>query len=260
MKIENVDIELLIPDPNNANTHNEKNLAAIRGSIKQFDVVEPLVVRRQNNVVVGGNGRLVVLKELGYKTVPVHYVDFDDQKAKALALALNRTSELSEWNMDILGATLQELNEFDFDIGEIGFDLGEFALDKPEGNEGSGVSEYTDKIEAPIYKPTGPKPDIEDLFDLKKTNELIKKIDSSDLPEQEKRFLRFAAYRHIVFRYDKIAEYYAHSEKPAQDLMENSALVIIDFEKAVELGFVKLTKSLGEAYNDEQAEVSGLDE
>lgn len=123
MQITEVDIETLIPDPNNANTHDDKNLAAIRGSIKKFDVVEPLIVRRQNNIVIGGNGRLTVLKELGHKTVPVHYVDFDDQKAKALAIALNQTASLSSFDMEILGGQLQELYEGDFDIGEIGFDV-----------------------------------------------------------------------------------------------------------------------------------------
>lgn len=134
MKIEQVDIELLTPDPNNARKHDQKNLSAIRGSIKQFDVVEPLIVRQSNNVVIGGNGRLAVLKELGHKIVPVHYVDFDDQKSKALALALNRTAELADWDNDILVEQLRDL-KIDIDVGEIGFDVNDFNLDLPvEGN------------------------------------------------------------------------------------------------------------------------------
>jgi 16S rRNA G966 N2-methylase RsmD len=117
-----VDIDLLIPDPNNARKHDKKNIDAIIGSLKKFKQVEPLVVRRQNNVVIGGNGRLEAMKQLGYKEVVVHYVDFDDQKSKALALALNRTSELATWDMDVLGTTLQGLREDDFDLGSIGFD------------------------------------------------------------------------------------------------------------------------------------------
>jgi hypothetical protein len=42
------------------------------------------------------------------------------------------------------------------------------------------------------------------------------------------------------FNYKNVAEYYAHSEKEVQELMEDSALVIIDYNKAIELGFVKL--------------------
>ncbi len=118
MKVIDVDIESLIPDPENARTHDDKNLAAIRGSIKQFDVVEPLVVLKKNNVVLGGNGRLEVMKGMGFKTVPVHYVDLDDKKAKALALALNRTAELAGWDMERLQEQLKEIDDPEL----IGFD------------------------------------------------------------------------------------------------------------------------------------------
>jgi len=80
MKTVEVSIQTLVSDPNNARLHNEKNLNAIKGSIKKFGVVEPLVVRRANNQVIGGNGRLSVLKELGYKQVPVNYVDVDEKQ------------------------------------------------------------------------------------------------------------------------------------------------------------------------------------
>ena len=152
MQIDHVDIDLLIPDPDNANTHDEKNLKAIRGSIKQFGVVEPLVVRRQNNVVIGGNGRLTVLKQLGHTEVPVHYVDLDDQKAKALAIALNRTSELSEFNTDVLMKQLKELQNSDFDIGEIGFDAEDIQFDVPP------VEGLTDPDEVPENVETRCKP------------------------------------------------------------------------------------------------------
>ena len=111
MQVVDVDIEALIPDPENARTHDDKNLAAIRGSIKQFDVVEPLVVQRSSNIVLGGNGRLEVLKSLGHKTVPVHYIDIDDKKAKALALALNRTAELAGWDMERVKEQLAEIDD-----------------------------------------------------------------------------------------------------------------------------------------------------
>ena len=118
-----VDIEILIPDPNNERKHDEKNLKAIRGSLKQFGQVEPLVVRRSNNILIGGHGRLEAMKSLGMEKVSVHYVDFDELKSAALRVALNRTAELATWNDLILGSTLQSLREDGFDLGEIGFDL-----------------------------------------------------------------------------------------------------------------------------------------
>lgn len=118
-----VDIETLIPDPNNERKHDEKNLKAIRNSLKQFGQVEPLIVRRSNNVVIGGNGRLEAMKAIGLTEAVIHYVDFDELKSKALRVALNRTSELASWDEAMLGTTLQELREHDVDLDELGFDI-----------------------------------------------------------------------------------------------------------------------------------------
>ena len=107
---------------------------------------------------------------------------------------------------------------------------------------------YSAKITAPIYEPKGTKPHILELYDLQKSRRLNLEIKNSSLNEDEKKFLMFAASRHVVFNYQNIAEYYAHSSKEMQDLMEKSALVIIDFEKAIQLGFVRLNKSIKEKY------------
>ena len=107
---------------------------------------------------------------------------------------------------------------------------------------------YTRKIEAPTYEPKNEKPEAKELYDIKKADELIDKIKALKLNKTEKEFLTFAAYRHTVFDYSKIADFYAHSSKEVQELMEASALVIIDFDKAIEKGYVKLTKDIAAAY------------
>ncbi len=68
----------------------------------------------------------------------------------------------------------------------------------------------------------------------------MNKISESNISDKDKLFLQLAATRHIEFNYKNIAEYFAHSDKETQELMEDSALVIIDYKKAIELGFVKL--------------------
>lgn len=83
-------------------------------------------------------------------------------------------------------------------------------------------------------------------------DELISEINALRLPKEVKDFLTHAAGRHTVFNYERIADYYAHSDKQVQDLMEKSALVIIDFDKAIENGFVKMTRDLAESYKMEQ--------
>jgi hypothetical protein len=112
---------------------------------------------------------------------------------------------------------------------------------------------YSSKIEAPIYEPKNIKPHLMELYDKGKTHRLIKEIDNSSLPIEEKKFLIDAARRHNVFNYEKIADYYAHSSKEMQHLMERSGLVIIDFEKAIEYGYVKLCDEIKNQYLEEYA-------
>lgn len=107
---------------------------------------------------------------------------------------------------------------------------------------------YTSKIKAPLYEVKGVKPHILELLDQSKAKRLINEINQVDIPEEEKRFLIEAAKRHNVFNYGRIAEYYAHSSKEVQHLMEKSALVIIDFDKAIEYGYAKLSEEITQQY------------
>jgi ParB-like chromosome segregation protein Spo0J len=129
-----VDAETLIHDPNNAKKHPDKNMRAIRESLKQFGQLEPLVVRKQNKIVLGGNARLEVMKDLGYKEVKVKFIDCDDQEAKAIALVLNRTGELGEWDEDRLKVMLESIaDQFNLDDLALGDDDFSF-LDEKEMN------------------------------------------------------------------------------------------------------------------------------
>jgi hypothetical protein len=118
---------------------------------------------------------------------------------------------------------------------------------------------YSTKITTPIYTPKQALPPrLHELCDQRKMNKMIREIEKSTVSEKEKLFLIEAAHRHVVFNYSKIAEYYCHATAEMQELMERSALVIIDFEKAIEQGYVKLSENIAESYfndygDDEQA-------
>lgn len=113
---------------------------------------------------------------------------------------------------------------------------------------------YTTKIESPIYEPKNQKPHILELYDNQKTKRLIREIDQSSLPIEEKMFLVDAARRHTIFNYERIADYYANASPEMQSLMEKSALVIIDFEKAIEHGYVKMCDDIRNQYLEEYGE------
>lgn len=80
---------------------------------------------------------------------------------------------------------------------------------------------------------------------------MIRRIDDSSVSEEEKTFLKFAATRFIEFNYESIADYYANANKEMQELMEKLALVIIDFDKAIEEGFVQLNDKMRRLYEQE---------
>ena len=63
-------------------------------------------------------------------------------------------------------------------------------------------------------------------------------------------FLIRAANRHMIFNYEKIAEFYCHADKKTQALMEDSALVVIDFKKAMQLGYLRLKEEVEQMLTD----------
>ena len=105
---------------------------------------------------------------------------------------------------------------------------------------------YTQKHDIIHYKPTGNKPKIEELINEAKTLDLLADILKANITQEERLFLIKAACRHLSFNYRKIAEYYASSGEEMRRLMENSALVIIDYDNAIHNGYVRLSKRIKE--------------
>jgi hypothetical protein len=110
---------------------------------------------------------------------------------------------------------------------------------------------YTKKVEIPHYEITGAEPKIEELYNEEKTLALIEEIERADITDEQKAFLKSAAQRHTVFNYKNIAEYYAHQNKTVQELMEASALIIIDFDEAIRGGYVQMKEELDRIYEED---------
>jgi hypothetical protein len=221
-----VDIKKVIPNPTNPRIIKDDKFKKLVKSIQEFPQMlelRPIVVDG-NMVVLGGNMRLKASIAAGLTEVDILIADqlTDAQKGEFI---IKDNVGFGEWDWDMLA------NEWDIDaLEDWGLDL---PIDKDEET-------YTTKIESPIYKQKGEKPESKDLCNLGKYYSLIDKIENSSIDEEKKLFLKLAATRHIQFDYRLIAEYYAHEESEMQNLMEENALVIIDYDKAIELGFVKL--------------------
>lgn len=118
-----VEIATLSPDPDNARLHGDENISAIKASLKSNGQYLPIVVQAEGSIVRVGNGRLRAAKELGWTHIAAAVVPMDQVAAVKLALADNRTSELAEWDFEVLSTLLQGLhdNEGDHSILELGW-------------------------------------------------------------------------------------------------------------------------------------------
>lgn len=114
---------------------------------------------------------------------------------------------------------------------------------------------YNFKVNIPQYEPKEPpKNGVKDCVDTTKVKELRAKIDSANITDEEKAFLKVAASRHYKFNYSKIADYYACATPEMQELMEDSALVIIDIEDAIAKGYMSLNKKVKEILSERGCE------
>ena len=243
MNIQDISIKDLKPYEKNPR-HNDQAVDYVAESIKQFGFKVPIVVDK-DNVIVAGHTRYKAAKKLGINVVPCIIADdLTEEQVKAFRLADNKVSEFAEWNFDLLDEELQDI--FDIDMSDFGFsDLEEETPDILTDEK------YTTKVDVPHYEITGEEPKISELINEDKMLELLEEIKRANITGEQREFLIKAAYRHNVFDYSKIAEYYAHANKKMQELMEKSALVIIDYDDAIKNGYVHLKKEIGEMYEED---------
>ncbi len=140
-------IERVKPYPGNPRV-NDGAVAAVAESIKQFGWRQPLVVDR-NATVICGHTRLQAARKLGLTHVPVHVADLDDAAAKALRIADNKTSDLSDWDYDLLPIELSALRDLDWDLASLGFSDAELAklLDESEGFSGETDADAVPEVD-----------------------------------------------------------------------------------------------------------------
>jgi DNA modification methylase len=119
LKIEYVDPKTLKPWPENPRIIRKTQKAALAKSVDKFGMVDPIIVRGKDDLVVGGHQRLIDALEKGTKRVPIVRIDVKNEKdLKALNLALNQIS--GDWNEEKLVPIFQDL-KIDYDMTVTGF-------------------------------------------------------------------------------------------------------------------------------------------
>lgn len=249
----------LTPYARNSRTHSDEQVAQIAASIKEFGFTNPVLIDDEGGIIAG-HGRVLAAQRLKLETVPTICLSgLSETQRRAYVIADNRLALNAGWDVTMLGVELDALREVDFDISLLGFGDDEIddLIKKSAAADEALASEYTQKLSIPVYEPKGDKPPVAALADEAKARELIARIMASSASDEDKAFLILAAGRHVVFDYQQIAEFYCHASEEVQELMEASALVLIDFDKAVAEGYVQMSKKLEGVYSDTHGDGDG---
>ena len=127
----------------------------LKRSIEQFGYVEPVIWNQTTGRVVGGHQRLKVLMDMGMTEVDCVVVAMDEEKEKALNIALNKIS--GDWDKDKLALLIADLQGADFDVSLTGFEPAEIdALFKDTLKD--GVKDNDFDVGAELAQPTMTKP------------------------------------------------------------------------------------------------------
>ena len=160
MNIKEIDINQIKTYEKNAKKHDETQTTAIAKSIEKFGFRQPLVISKDNEIIVG-HGRYLAALQLGMKTVPCEYADdLTDEQIKAYRLADNKLNE-SPWDFDRVDEELASIS-MDFDMTDFGFfndddfDVDAFFDDEPRQEEkgdkprsGMETEKSSSKIQCP---------------------------------------------------------------------------------------------------------------
>ncbi|EAG5760290.1 site-specific DNA-methyltransferase [Listeria monocytogenes] len=145
------DIKELTPYINNARTHDDKQIAQIAASIKEFGFLSPIVIS-EDNTILCGHGRFYAAQRLGLDKIPCIKEEYlTESQRKAYILADNQLTLNAGWDTDLLSIELSDLQGADFDLDLLGFDAAE--IDQLLNGDAEAQEDKFD-VDAELEKPT----------------------------------------------------------------------------------------------------------
>lgn len=134
-KIEYVEIDKLKFWEDNPRTITENELEGLKKSIEVNGLIQPIIVNKNNDRIVGGHQRTRAAKSLGWKKVPVIWVELSPTQEKQLNITLNNPAIAGKYDQLKLEELLQELK---IEIPELYVEL------RMEELEETDLSEFED--------------------------------------------------------------------------------------------------------------------
>ena len=115
LQVEYVPIDTIKPYKRNAKLHPQEQIEQIKNSMKEFGNIDPIGV--WHNEIVEGHGRYEALRQMGVKEVPVIRLDdLTDEQRKAYALAHNKLTMNSDFDVALLDAELADIDTIDMEL------------------------------------------------------------------------------------------------------------------------------------------------
>ncbi len=135
-RLEQVNIDLLVPFARNARIHSKEQILQLRASLREYGFVNPCIIDKDYNIIAG-HGRVAAAKAEGLTEVPCVFAEhLTEAQKRAYILADNRIALSAGWDEELLALEFGELKDLGFDLELTGFDLGEieklFAGDNPD--------------------------------------------------------------------------------------------------------------------------------
>jgi len=149
-----VAVDVLSPHPDNPR---QGSVEAIAESVEANGFYGAIVAQRSTGYVLAGNHRLLAARQQGLAEVPVVWLDVDDDRARRILLADNRTNDLATYDQDQLTTLLGILSVTEAGLAGTGYEPEELAalVGKPQPGDGDNdeANEAPDTPEEPISKP-----------------------------------------------------------------------------------------------------------
>lgn len=146
MKIKKIDINKLQPASYNPRQISTKQYKDLKESVNRFGIVDPIIVNKNGNVVIGGHQRLKICKELKYDKVDCVILDLTKEEERELNIRLNKSG--GEFDMDILANEfdVEELKDWGFKDIDFGFNIDKIVEGNTEDDHIPEVKESRVKL------------------------------------------------------------------------------------------------------------------
>lgn len=257
-------IEGLPANPRQWSSEDVESLARSLIETPELFEARPIIAVKHGEqyIVLGGNMRTLAAENAGMSKVPVAVMPEDTPIDKMKEIVIKDNSSFGMWDT-------QELNEKwrDLPLGEWGVLLPEWAGEEDEedfagglDHEGKETARLSELEYDPVYYEPQPKPSLtlQECLNLDKYNAKVAALEEYDLTEEQKKILRFFAFRFIKIDFEAVANYYAFNSSEAEkDAIERLRLVLVDgggkdgLQGYIQDDMIKIADIAREAANEE---------